>query len=88
VGKLSEEIFKLYESWAIDFVALDDQNVTIQEVLTTTEFLAFGEPVPSNLVVKILTLGAFADRSKGLDEVAETYAQTIFPKAKLTYEVI
>jgi hypothetical protein len=88
VGKLSEEIFKLYETWAIDFVALDDQNVTIQEVLTTTEFLAFGEPVPSNLVVKTLTLGAFADRSKGLDEVAETYAQTIFPKAKLTYEVI
>jgi len=86
VGKLSEEIFKLYESWAIDFVALDDQNVTIQEVLTTTEFLAFGEPVPSNLVAKTLTVGVFADRSQGIDEVAETHAQTIFPKAKLTYE--
>jgi hypothetical protein len=35
-----------------------------------------------------LTLGAFADRSKGLDEVAETYAQTIFPKAKLTFEAV
>jgi glycosyltransferase involved in cell wall biosynthesis len=88
VGMLSEQVSKLYESWAIDFVALDDQNVKIQEVLTTTEFLAFGEPVPSNLAVTTLTVGAFADRSKGLDEVAETFAQTIFPKAKLTHEVI
>ncbi len=86
VGKLSEEIFKLYEKWAIDFVSLDDQNVTIQEVVTTTEFLAFGEPVLSNLDVKAVRVGAFSDRVQGLDEVAELNAQTIFPKAKLSLD--
>jgi hypothetical protein len=88
VGKLSEEVFKLYETWAIDFVALDDKNVSIREVVTTTEFLAFGEPVLSNLEVKNLRVGAFADRAKGLDDVAEMYAQTIFPSAKFTLEII
>jgi len=86
LGKLNEELFKLYESRAVDFVALDDQNVTVAEVVTTSEFLAFGEPVESKLQVKKLTVGVFSDRTKGLDAVAELNAEAIFPKAKRSLE--
>jgi glycosyltransferase involved in cell wall biosynthesis len=86
LGKLNEELFKFYETWAVDFVALDDQNVTVEEVLTTTEFLAFSEPVESKLNVKKLTVGVFADRTEGLDGVADLNAEAIFPKAKRSLE--
>jgi glycosyltransferase involved in cell wall biosynthesis len=88
LGELSEELFNSYEAGEVDFVALDDQNVMVEEVLTTSEFLAFGEPIESKLNVKKLKIGIFADRIKGLDEVVEFNAHAMFPHAKQSLEVL
>lgn len=86
VGKLNEHLFSLYENWTVDFVALDDQNVSVSEVLSTTEFMAFGELVASNLKVETVRLAAPADRTKGLDEIATENSKLIFPNAKVLFE--
>ncbi|MFM2025168.1 MAG: hypothetical protein RLZZ56_1181 [Actinomycetota bacterium] len=82
-GKPSNELFELYESGLVDFVALDDKNVTVKKLVTPNEFVYFAEQKLSNLDVANLKLISFSDSIDELETLAESVSKIIFPKAKI-----
>ena len=85
-GKPSNELFELYESDQVDFVALDDKNVNVKELITPVEFLYFAEQKTSNLTVQKVSLVSFSDSLAEFQELSNAAAKIVFPKAKFSRE--
>lgn len=85
-GKPSNELFELYESGLVDFVALDDKNVTVGELVTPVEFMYFAEQKQSNTTTLRVSLVSFADSISEFIELSESVAKLVFPKAKVFKE--
>ena len=83
-GKPSNELFELYESGLVDFVAVDDKNVLVQKLITPNEFAYFAEAKVSNLDVNVVELVSFNDSIAEFESLAESAVNGIFPRAKIS----
>jgi len=82
-GKPMSELFELYESGAVDFVALDDKNVSVGELVTAIEFIYFAEQKTSTVDVKKVELVAFEDTLEDFRQLSAEVVEKIFPKSKI-----
>lgn len=87
-GKPSNELFELYESGKVDFVALDDRNVTVKQLVTSVESMYFAEQKPSNVSVKNVSLVLFGDSIHEFEQLSETLAKTVFADTKVSWEQV
>ena len=80
-GKPCAELLELYEAGSIDFVALDDKNVTADNLITAVEYPAFAESKSATISVKRVQLACFADSLEELTQASEVNARLIFETA-------
>lgn len=83
-GKPASELFQLYENGNVDFVALDDRNVDVKQLVSPAEFVCFAEGKSSELGVQEIMLITFQDTLHEITLAAETAAHRIFIKAKVS----
>jgi hypothetical protein len=83
-GKPSNELFQLYEKGSVDFVALDDRNVEVKQLVSPAEFVCFAEAKSSELGVQEIILVTFQDTLDEMTLAAEAAAKLIFTKTKVT----
>lgn len=84
--KMVTKLHDLYMKGLVDFVALDDPNVTVSQVVSTVDFIALCEPKRAEADVSQIRLGLLSDRVMDLDEVAKRVFQEVFPHGKLIIE--
>jgi glycosyltransferase involved in cell wall biosynthesis len=77
-GKPSSALLELYETGQVDFVALDDKNVTVSKLVTAVEYPVFAEEKESSLSIKTVELVRFDDSLAELTEPSEKNARLIF----------
>lgn len=87
-GKPSNELFELYESGKVDFVALDDRNVNLKQLVTPVEFMYFAEQKTANVSVKNVSLVSFADSIPEFEQLSEALANKVFAGAKVSKEQV
>lgn len=85
-GKPDEAILKLYESGAVDFVALDDRNVEVKKLVVPAEYLPFAENKKSNLSVAEVELVSFRDSISELVEISGECVLDLFGSKFSTVE--
>jgi glycosyltransferase involved in cell wall biosynthesis len=85
-GKPSNELFAMYESNLVDFVALDDKNVNVKQLVTPIEFMAFAEQKASNLSVQKVSMVSFSDSLAEFQVLSNSVAKLVFPKASVSME--
>lgn len=87
-GRVSEEIFSLYEAGQADFVALDDVGVQVRSLLTADEYLIFADPQLSTVSAENVTLLTRKDTLKDIQDFGIDIANRMFPNAEKKLEEV
>jgi glycosyltransferase involved in cell wall biosynthesis len=87
-GVVSDQLFSLYESGQIDFVALDDIGVQVGSLLTADEYLIFADPQLSTVAVESVTVLTRKDTLKEIRDFGLDIASRMFPPAEKQLEEV